>query len=33
MCGANWDEFKLTLPHQVEVMPDDLPRLRREAAP
>jgi len=33
MCGANWDEFKLTLPHRVEVMPDDLPRLRREAAP
>jgi protocatechuate 4,5-dioxygenase alpha subunit len=33
MCGANWDEFKLTLPHRVEIMPDDLPRLRREEAP
>jgi protocatechuate 4,5-dioxygenase, alpha chain len=24
MCGANWDEFKLTLPHRVDVMPGDL---------
>lgn len=24
MCGADWEEFKLTLPHRVEVMPQDL---------
>jgi len=24
MCGANWDEFKHTLPHRVEIMPDDI---------
>jgi protocatechuate 4,5-dioxygenase alpha subunit len=24
MCGANWDEFKLTLPHRIELMPQDL---------
>jgi protocatechuate 4,5-dioxygenase alpha subunit len=24
MCGANWDEFKQTLPHRVELMPQDL---------
>src|SRR5882672_2496985 len=24
MCGANWDEFKKTLPHRVELMPQDL---------
>ena len=24
MCGANWKEFKRTLPHRVELMPDDL---------
>lgn len=24
MCGANWDEFKRTLPHRVEIMPDDI---------
>ncbi len=24
MCGANWDEFKRTLPHRVELMPQDL---------
>jgi protocatechuate 4,5-dioxygenase alpha chain len=27
MCGANWDEFKLTLPHRVDIMPGDLPAL------
>jgi protocatechuate 4,5-dioxygenase alpha subunit len=25
MCGANWDEFKQTLPHRVDAMPDDVP--------
>lgn len=24
MCGANWDEFKQTLPHPVDLMPQDL---------
>jgi protocatechuate 4,5-dioxygenase alpha subunit len=24
MCGANWDELKKTLPHRVELMPQDL---------
>jgi protocatechuate 4,5-dioxygenase alpha subunit len=24
MCGADWDEFKHTLPHRVEIMPDDI---------
>jgi len=24
MCGANWDEFKHTLPHRIELMPSDL---------
>jgi protocatechuate 4,5-dioxygenase alpha chain len=24
MCGADWDEFKRTLPHRVEVMPHEL---------
>jgi protocatechuate 4,5-dioxygenase, alpha chain len=24
MCGANWDEFKQTLPHRVELMPQEL---------
>jgi protocatechuate 4,5-dioxygenase alpha chain len=24
MCGVNWDEFKLTLPHRVTLMPQDL---------
>ena len=24
MCGANWDELKQTLPHRVEIMPQDL---------
>ncbi len=27
MCGANWDEFKHTLPHRVDIMPSDLPPL------
>ena len=27
MCGANWDEFKHTLPHRVDLMPSDLPAL------
>jgi hypothetical protein len=30
MCGANWDEFKRTLPHRVEVMPQDLGRSERK---
>ncbi len=29
MCGANWDEFKQTLPHRVEIMPSDLPALAK----
>ena len=29
MCGANWDEFKQTLPHRVDLMPGDLPALAR----
>jgi protocatechuate 4,5-dioxygenase alpha chain len=24
MCGASWDEFKQTLPHRIELMPQDL---------
>lgn len=24
MCGANWDEFKRSLPHVVDLMPEDL---------
>jgi protocatechuate 4,5-dioxygenase alpha chain len=24
MCGADWDVFKQTLPHRVEIMPQDL---------
>ena len=32
MCGANWDEFKRTLPHRVELMPDDLDRQRADGA-
>jgi protocatechuate 4,5-dioxygenase alpha chain len=24
MCGASWDDFKRTLPHRVDVMPEDL---------
>jgi protocatechuate 4,5-dioxygenase alpha subunit len=24
MCGADWDEFKKTLPHRIELMPQDL---------
>jgi len=29
MCGAKWDEFKQTLPHPVDIMPEDLPRSGR----
>ena len=29
MCGANWDEFKHTLPHRVDLMPSDLPALAK----
>ena len=25
MCGANWDEFKQTLPHRIDLMPSELP--------
>jgi protocatechuate 4,5-dioxygenase alpha subunit len=25
MCSADWDEFKLTLPHRIDLMPSDLP--------
>jgi protocatechuate 4,5-dioxygenase alpha subunit len=28
MVGADWDEFKQTLPHRVELMPADLPRTK-----
>ncbi len=31
MCRADWDEFKLTLPHRIELMPSDLPRARKGA--
>jgi len=24
MCGANWDEFKQTLPHRIELMPQEI---------
>jgi protocatechuate 4,5-dioxygenase alpha subunit len=24
MCGADWDEFKQSLPHVVELMPEDI---------
>lgn len=24
MCGAKWDDFKQTLPHRVELMPEDV---------
>jgi len=29
MCRANWDEFKQTLPHRIELMPSDLPGARK----
>ena len=29
MCGANWDEFKHTLPHRIDLMPSDLPTLEK----
>ena len=28
MCGVNWREFKQTLPHRFEVMPQDLEKRR-----
>jgi protocatechuate 4,5-dioxygenase alpha chain len=31
MCGANWDEFKTTLPHRIELMPQDLDVAGRES--
>jgi hypothetical protein len=24
MCGADWDEFKQSLPHVVDILPEDL---------
>ena len=24
MCGVNWDEFKETLPHRIELMPQEI---------
>jgi len=27
MCGVNWDEFKHTLPHRIDIMPGDLDAL------
>jgi protocatechuate 4,5-dioxygenase alpha chain len=30
MCGADWDEFKQTLPHRIDLMPADLAQLRKE---
>lgn len=29
MCGANWDEFKHTLPHRIDLMPHDLAALAK----
>ena len=29
MCGANWDEFKHTLPRRIDLMPSDLPALTK----
>ena len=29
MCGVSWDAFKRTLPHRVDVMPEDLPPSER----
>jgi protocatechuate 4,5-dioxygenase alpha subunit len=29
MCGANWDEFKQTLPHRIELMPEDVTEGKR----
>lgn len=29
MCGVNWDEFKRTLPHRVELMPQEIGEERR----
>jgi protocatechuate 4,5-dioxygenase, alpha chain len=30
MCGADWDEFKLTLPHRIDLMPADVAKLARD---
>jgi protocatechuate 4,5-dioxygenase alpha subunit len=34
MCGADWDEFKQTLPHRIELMPQEIgaPQPRRAPA-
>jgi len=29
MCGVDWDEFKVTLPHRVALMPQDLRECRQ----
>jgi protocatechuate 4,5-dioxygenase alpha subunit len=29
MCGADWEHFKKTLPHRVEIMPHDLDDARK----
>jgi protocatechuate 4,5-dioxygenase alpha chain len=29
MCGANWDDFKQTLPHRIDLMPSDLVALTK----
>jgi protocatechuate 4,5-dioxygenase alpha subunit len=29
MCGVSWDEFKRTLPHRIELMPQDTDGSRR----
>jgi protocatechuate 4,5-dioxygenase alpha chain len=29
MCGVNWDEFKHTLPHRIDLMPNDLAALAK----
>lgn len=32
MCGANWDEFKQTLPHRIELMPQEIGAAPKAAA-
>jgi protocatechuate 4,5-dioxygenase alpha chain len=29
MCGVNWDDFKHTLPHRIDLMPHDLAALAK----
>lgn len=29
MCGVNWDEFKHTLPHRIDLMPADIGALAK----